>query len=737
MLIEDDLTMADTDAAIAVDPSVAPDSEQDKAKVTQITRTVRADRYFHRLAFDRMRRDMQYATWGSSKQWGVDGQYRANITGRHVRQRTAALYAKNPRVKAARRETMDFAVWDENPASLELAQQTIQLISAAQMAAPPMVDQATGQTIPGEAVLPPGMNMGMLDQAMAVVADYQQGTARRTMIAKYGRTIELLFANAMSEQKPLDFKTGMKQVVRRACTTGVGYCELGFQRETGPRPGLTEQLADSRTRLDHLRSLAEGIANGDYQDDGAEIAELELSVAALKAEPEIVLREGLVIDYPQSTKVIPDTLCKALIGFVGARHITIEYIYTVDQVRGMFNIDLTKMAYTPYDPNAYKRRDGDIDSPNNVPDDNIDESWRSDTATKRDGLVCVWKHYDKLSGLVYWIADGYAGFLREPAAPEVFVEDFWPVYALTFNAVENEDELFPPSDVALMLDMQMEHNNSRQGQRDHRRAARPRWVSAKSAFDNEDDPKTLQNLQPLEMATLNMAPDQSIADILQVVPVPGVDPNLYDTSPYDYDVQVVVGAQSAQLGAVSRATATESAIAADSTASSDSSSTDDLDAFLTVVARASGQILQKEMSEEQVKKIVGPGAVWPEVSLADIANEVYLEIAMGSTGKPNQAVEIKNWQQIAPILMQIPGIPPQWMAEQTVRRLDDRLDLNEAYAAGLPSIVSQNAMSQQPAPPAADAGADPKAQGAEGAGNAPAPPGGMGGSDAAFGSNQV
>jgi hypothetical protein len=60
-----------------------------------------------------------------------------------------------------------------------------------------------------------------------------------------------------------------------------------------------------------------------------------------------------------------------------------------------------------------------------------------------EGLVCVWKHYDKPSGLVYYVADGYDGFCASPAAPDVFVEDFWPVYALTFNDVEKRGRAVP------------------------------------------------------------------------------------------------------------------------------------------------------------------------------------------------------------------------------------------------------------------------------------------------------
>jgi hypothetical protein len=186
---------------------------------------------------------------------------------------------------------------------------------------------------------------------------------------------------------------------------------------------------------------------------------------------------------------------------------------------------------------------------------------------------------------------------------------------------------------------------------------------------------------------------------------------------------------------VAKATATESAIAAGASKTTDDASIDDLDAFLTVIARAAGQILMKEMSAEKVREIVGPGAVWPEMSLAEIAGEVYLEVEAGSSGKPNQAVEIDNWQKMAPFVLQTPGINPTWIAKETIRRLDDKADMVEAIAAGIPSIVMQN-QAQQPGP--ADPAADPAAQGPQGAQNGPAPPPEqMRGSEPAFGSNQA
>lgn len=709
----------------AEDNSPLPNQEQtgpptpsasEKNLVKTILKRIRADKQHHKKAFDQMRADMYIARHGHAPSYPVD-YYKANITGRHIKQKTASLYAKNPKAIARRRETIDYRIWDEKPQSLQMAFQTV--MQAQQMLAMnPGADPS---------MIPPEM-LQAFEMAQATVADFQEGTQRRQEILKIGKTLEILFAQALREQKPLDFKTGMKQLVRRACTTGVGYVELGFQRETGPKPELTQALGDFRTRLAHLKTLAERIGDTEnpIMPDDPEIAELEKSIAALQAEPEIVLREGLIVDFPQSTKVIPDKLTRHLTGFVGARWITLDYMFTPDQIQEIFGVDIGKnfngYTYAGQRPEekSYAQVAADSD-----PD--------MERVGKGEGLVCVSKHYDKTSGLVYYVADGYDRFLREPAAPDVFVEDFWPVYALTFNAVESEDELFPPSDVYLMYDMQREYNTSRQGKREHRKAARPRWTYPNGAIEKEDA-INLATADAFTATGINLPPQQKLSDMLDVVPVPGVDPNLYDVGEIFSDVTLVVGTNESQFGGTARATATESAIAANASASSDGSSIDDLDAFLTAVARGAGQVLLREMSEETVMRVAGPGAVWPQMTLADISDELFLEVEAGSTGKPNQAVEIQNWTQMLPFLLQMPGIDPIWLARESIRRLDDRLDLTEAITEGTPSMMAANHMAQVST---GDPATDPNAQGGEGSANAARPTEEQAGSDPAFGSNQV
>jgi hypothetical protein len=400
----------------------------------------------------------------------------------------------------------------------------------------------------------------------------------------------------------------------------------------------------------------------------------------------------------------------------------VEYTYTVDEVRELFGVDVSDNYI------AYKATAG---SQSYVSSEDGVDMQVPDPEKKKDGLVCVWKHFDKTSGLVYFVADGYKDFLREPVAPDVFVEGFWPVYALTFNAVESECELFPPSDVALLLDMQKEYNRARQGLREHRQAARPRWVYPNGALGSEEDPMMLANMKPFEALGLNIDPNSKVADIFQAFPVPGVDPNLYETGQLFGDMQLVAGAQEAQFGATSNSTATEASIAANASSASDSSSVDDLDAFLTCIARDAGQILMRMMPEESVVTIVGPGAVWPELTLTQLVSEITLEVEAGSTGKPNQATEINNWKQMLPFLIQMPGINPLWLARETVRRLDDKLDLTEAIGQGIPSIAMMNQQAQP-----AQGENDPNQQGGEGANNAPKPQG-EAGSGPAMGTNRT
>ena len=710
MIDDDEMEMEETVEVDQADSTPEP-SDDRRELVSTILSRIKADKKYHSAAFDRMRRSMRIARRGADEDW-PENYYTANIIGRHLNQKVSALYAKNPKAIARRRPRLDFEIWDEDFDTLSQAMQ----IAAQAQATPPQIDPRSGT------MLSPMVDP-VVQQSVALVQDFQRGMTAREQISRLGKTLEILFAYYMAEQNPLDFKTAMKQLVRRAATTAVGYIKLGFQRELDEDPIISSRISDFSTQLRHIDGLLSDLQGDDPETDKtlAKREELKLAIESLQEQQYVLLREGLVFDFPGSTRVIPDQMCTQLTGFVGARWITVEYPYTVQEVEELFDVDLNKGGFKPYTSDGPVSDQGELDF------------GERKSKTSQDNLVCVWEHYDRLSGLVYYVADGHENFLREPSAPDVYVEDFWPVYALTFNEVESEDELFPPSDVELLADMQKDYNASRQGKREHREFARPRLFGRKGILDDEDK-RTVGHARPFSFSELNVPEGMSPRDVMSPLEIPGVDPNLYDVGEIFTDVQLTVGAQEAQFGATAKATATESSIAEGSRIASVDSGVDDLDSFLTRITRSAGQILMQEMSSETVKGIAGPGAVWPELSLEDLVKEVYLEVEAGSSGKPNQAQEIRNWKEMLPFLIQMPTIKPEWLAKESLRRLDDRMDLTDALAENVPAIVSQNRMAQ---PSPGDPGAAPDQQGGEGADNGPAPPGGPVGSDAPMGNNQV
>jgi hypothetical protein len=676
-------------------PVVTPDEEK---LVKKVLGRIKADRVHYGSAYTRMKRDQIVARRGADPAWS-EKDYVANLVGRHIRQSVSALYAKNPKAVARRRPRLDFQIWDENEQTLLAA---IQLTQQFQMQAAPMA-QASAMGLAPPVMVPPEVQ-----QAQALIEDFQLGMQERGLVDKLGKTLEVLFDYYMKEQKPLDFKTGMKQLVRRAKTTGCAFVEIAFQREVGQDDAIVSQIADARAQLNHIKALQREAADETgTEDDRAKAYELEVSMAALMKQQYVLLREGIVYDFPESTRVIPDKRCRNLTGFLGSRWLTLQYLYTPQEVLGTFGIDLDR-GYTPYSVDGVARSDG----PDLSPD--VDENGNTP-----DHLVCVYKHFDKAAGNVYYVADGYKGLLRPAGPPEVYVEDFWPVWAFTINECDDPGQVFPNSDVTLILDMQTEYNRSRQGKREHRQAARPRFWSRKGALDDADKER-LQDSKPFSVTEVNPIGEADLDKLVAAIPMPGVDPNLYDTNEIQMDINLVVGATASSVGAEANGdTATGEAIAQDSRALSGGSEVDDLDAFLTVIARASGQVMLANLSQETVQKIAGRGAVWPQLSLEDLAGEVYLETEAGSSGKPNAAQEINNWKMMLPFLIQMPGIRPEWLARESLKRLDDKLDLTDALADGLPSIVQMNSMSQ---PGAEDPGDTPSEQGGAGAANgAPAP----------------
>lgn len=74
--------------------------------------------------------------------------------------------------------------------------------------------------------------------------------------------------------------------------------------------------------------------------------------------------------------------------------------------------------------------------------------------------------------------------------------------------------------------------------------------------------------------------------------------------------------------------------------------------------------------------------------------------------------------QVFPLLLQLPGLNPEWLARQMLTRLDERLDLSDAFAEGMASVAQMN----RAQPTAAGPENDPNNQGGEGGDNSKTKP---------------
>jgi hypothetical protein len=698
-----DLAAQQADASGDLIPRDKPDPDLPRKELVSkwSSKLTKARKYWEPI-FNSMRSDQDFARGAQWSKEEKDDRYVANLTLRIIAQRVAFFYAKNPKFIAHRRKRILNTVWDGDQSTLVALQQ----------AGMQMIQQA-----PMGAVSPDQVQMAQ-QAAGPIMADAARVKAEEQQLDKIAKTLEYLFRQNIDET-PQDFKQMMKMVVRRACTTGVGYVKLGFERVMQKKPEIELRLADLSNRLATLERLSADIHDDVVDENGPEMEELRLLIQDLATQTEVVVREGLTFDYPSSSSIIPDPKCINLREFLGADWVAQEYILSPNDVKEIYEVDVGS-SY-----NTYKGIDDQVTVTSQTGMIVVqDKSTKLDMKEGPDGRsCCIWEIYNRKDGLVYVVCDGYPDFLREPASPEAYTDRFWPWFVLTLNEIDHETMIFPPSDVKLIRDMQTEYNRARQGLREHRRAARPKTVVSSGTIDNEDLEK-LSNHPDNAIIELNgLQPGQKVDDLLQSFRGPPIDPNLYETEQIFADMMRVSGMQDANTGASSGApNATQSNIAEASRATAMGSNIDDIDDLLSGIARAGSQILLQECSINTVKRVVGEGAVWPEMSRQQIADEIWIQIEAGSTGRPNQAQEIANAERLFPMLMQLPGIKPEFLAKELIKRLDDKLDITQAFQSMLPSILAMNGM-------AARLAQGPQAMGGPmdfpGSGAAQGPAGGM------------
>lgn len=659
--------------------TAAPDTtEADKALIKEWTEKIKRAKKHYEKRFERMKQCQMIANEGRDKDW-PESNYIVPVLKRHINVAVAALYARNPTATAKRKKKVQFQLWDGNYASLQQAM----------MAAQPKVDPMSGTQMPGD------------PNATALLMEVQQAHQDNVLMDRAGKTLEILFDHYLSDPGA-GYKQQLKACVRRTKVCSVSWVKLGFQRVLEKNPDITGQIDDVTNQIQHLTLLLDDLSNDKFDENSARMAELKSMLADLQAQQDMIVREGPVLGFPKGNAVIVDTHCSHLKTLSGAQWIAEEFpLQTRDDIKETFGVDVGTNFTACKDENA-----GD----------------------DKESYAKVWQVWNKKTGQVFVICEGYDGWLKAPAAPDVKLTRFWPYFPIVFNEVEDDKEIYANSDVWDGRHMQKEYNTVRQGLREHRVQNRPKYAVIAGKLE-EKDLKKLAEAQSGDVIELNaLTEGVKISDVLQMIQTVPIDPNLYEVTTIFSDIERVIGSSQADLGAPASTTATQSSIIEQGRSTMNSDNVDDLDDVLTDLAQSMSEVMLLNLDVSTVKKIAGPGAVWPSSppTRQQMSEDLWLEIKAGSSGRPNRAAELANMERGLPYLIQLPGVNPYPLGRRYGELLD--LDVDDIVIEGMPAIVAQNAAAGRDPFSAAPAGAstDPQAQaganqGPAGASNAPNP----------------
>jgi hypothetical protein len=615
--------------------------------------------------FKRMRENMEFAAniqWaGQQSMDPVSDEYIANFITHHINQKVASLYARDPKAISRSRKRLNYTIWDG----------TVEQQMAAQMA------------LQGAAMS--GMMTPQAAQAAALLQDITQGQQFEQLCDRVGKTLEILYGYQCDTQAP-SFKFQMKQLVRRVITCGVGYVRLNFVQNWAHV--LSSSLTDDSLayRIKKAKAIMSGIDDDKIQNDDPRVEQLRLLLESVQSSVQqgdmTNIEQRLEFDFPSATGILVDPKCKCLKGFIGADWIVQKFLLPLDTANAYFELRGDKMITTGGEFKQYADDGLEMVKPSQEgkPDD-----------VQRSPIGCFWEVFDLTTKSSFFLCDGWKYYVQAPAPVEPSINRFWPIFSLTFNDIEVEPgqkvHIYPPSDVQLLKPMQKETNRTGQELREHRKVNRPFFYGLKNMVSESNlkkfaDHETGEYIE-LESPLLGANGQQNVVDAIGKWVGTPIDPNVYSRVNINEDVTKVIGSNAQQQGAPIRHVAATPAIIQEQARMSDvNSNVDDLDDLLSELANGSGEMMLRTFTPETVKRIVGRGSAWPDQQREDFLNAVYLDIVASSSGRPNKAVEIANYERIAPVLIQAMQNPALWpIAEEGIKRLDDRLNIEPFYKA--------------------------------------------------------
>ena len=498
-----------------------------------------------------------------------------------------------------------------------------------------------------------------------------------------GKTLELVLANQFSPTRA-NLKKKAKRAVRAADTTGFGWLKVVYQKEIETDPLVVARIDDIQDNIQRLDRLIAGLDDENKpespQDIEAEKAELEQQMKALQEEKEVVRSQGLTFTIRPTKNVIFSSDVEDCDDLTDGNWITDIIYMSVDLAKERFNLTELPKGTITYESRSEADEGKDIN--------------RKAGADADESLVRVFELWRKADKRIYTMLDGHEGFVREPYSPRRIGKRFYGFFPIFFDPVEGSP--YPVPLVSQLIELQDEHNTARTNFREHREKSVPFNVAHGGILGPKSVDK-LTNPGFMETVVLQDAPEgQPLEAVFKSVQHPPIDPAVYNTAHVREDWEQITRRGDAARGTISKAkTATEADILQSNLAVDTSERRDVVEDWFREIAQYSAELVLQEMSAEEVRRIAGEGAAWPELSKKETFEMVELSVRVGSSGKPNAAQELEKWIKMLPefreSLMTIAELQESGkdhqaevmtkLLRETIERFEERIDLDALLPA--------------------------------------------------------
>ena len=514
----------------------------------------------------------------------------------------------------------------------------------------------------------------------------------------FARTLELVIARLWKDGR---LKKSVRKMVRSALSCGPGWIKVVMQIDRSRDPVVEAALNDAQDNLAAINAQQRKILEGEAQDREVAIAELERKIQGLMANVEVITRKGLAIDFMQAEDVQVSLDQRHIEDYLESDWIGNSIYVPKSELAAKFprlTSEQVKSATCYY---QRQEKDDHVADPQQVTERDAEQFTENGPAAGGDDQVefaRVIEIWDKRDNHIKTMVQGVPCWAREPYPPPQASRRFYPYFYLAFYEVDGARH--PQSLPFRLRKLQDEYSAARSNFRKTRERAVPGTIFNAEQIDRDNAQKLEQSTQQEFVGIVTTNPNIPFRDLFAEKPVARVDPMLFDVEPILRDMEKVSGVQeSLQASVVQPKTATEAEIQQSGFAARASTDRDTLEDVLVDLAQYTAELALQTLNIAEVQRMVGPLAFWPAgMAIEDIITMVEVDIAAGSTGKPNTAAERESWSIALPLIketmMQVAQMQAMGNVEmancliellrETLNRLGDRIDAERFIPQPMP-----------------------------------------------------